>query len=477
MNADHKQPQGFLVIFLTEMWERYGFYIIQTVLVFYLLNRLHQNDQSSYVIVGSFTALAYINSFFGGIIADRFIGSVASIFLGSIFLFIGYTGIGILPNLQGLTMGLSLVSVGTGLLKPNISSLLGTLYSHHDNERKEAGFTLYYTGIYMGALGGSLLGGYLSSFLGWGITFISSAIGIILGTVIFSYGKLKYKIIDRRKTRLRFRDYAYALIGVITMLTVSIFVLQSEFLATLYFIFIAILCFGFILFTIITHHGVERNKLLAFLFLILLAVCYWAIFFQQFFSIGLCTERVCQVPNGVPISSIPAIESLGVILFGPVINMVWFYFKDRGLSVSIPNRYSLGFLFNSLCFLFISAGLWYAMVHGRHLNIIFIILPYIFVAIGELCLSPTSLSMVSILVPPRYVSAMMGISLLSIGFGGKLAGLLANQADISDVHHTTIHSMQLIYFHSFLSYFIISIATCIISILLGWYIGKLIRNG
>jgi len=476
MNAiSHKQPHGFSVFFLTEMWERYGFYVIQTALVFYLLNKLHLNDAKSYVIVGSFTALAYINSFFGGLIADKFIGSTTTIFLGGIFLFIGYMILGLLPNLTGLTAGLGLVSVGTGLLKPNISSLLSILYPHND-ERKEAGYTLYYVGIYVGALSGGLLGGYISHYLGWMAAFISSAIGIFFGMVIFVHGKAKYKIIDKRKTHLVFMDYIYASSSIMLMLFVSCIVLHSEFLAILYFVFITILCFGFILFIIITHHGMERKKLIAFLFLILLAVCYWAVFYQQFFSLSLCTERVCRLPHDIPASSVPALESLGVILFGPLINFIWFYFKDRGRGISIPTKFSLSFLFNSVCFLLISFGLWYSMRNDTHLNPVFIVLAYTFVAIGELCISPTSLSMVSSLVPPRYGSAMMGIALLSIGFGGKLAGLLANVADIDDVKHATIHSMQMVYLHSFFSYFIISLVTFIISVILGKYIKNLITE-
>lgn len=469
----HKQPQGFSVFFLTEMWERYGFYVIQTALVFYLLKKLHLHDSESYVIVGSFTALAYINSFFGGLIADKFIGSTTTIFLGGICLFIGYMVLGLLPNLTGLTAGLGLVSVGTGLLKPNISSLLSTLYPHND-ERKEAGYTLYYVGIYVGALGGGILGGYISHYLGWMAAFISSAIGIFFGMVIFLHGKVKYKIIDKRKTHLIFMDCIYASSGVVLMLFVSCIVLYSEFLAILYFVFIAFLCFGFILFTIITHHGMERKRLIAFLFLILLAVCYWAIFYQQFFSISLCTDRVCSLPHGIPASSIPGVESLGVILFGPVINFIWFYFKDRGRGVSIPTKFSLSFLFNSLCFLLISFGLWYSMRNGTHLNPVFIVLAYTLIAVGELCISPTSLSMVSSLVPPRYGSAMMGIALLAIGFGGKLAGLLAGGSGISDIENATIYSMQLVYIHSFLSYFIISLVTFIVSVILGKYIKNLI---
>lgn len=473
--VNHKQPPGFIIFFLTEMWERYGFYIIQTILVFYVLNKLHLDDSRSYVIVGSFTALAFINSFFGGVIADRFTGATVTIFLGGLFLFLGYVILGILPNLIGLTAGLGLVSVGTGLVKPNISSLLSTIYQH-DDERKEAGYVWYYMGIYAGALVGALLGGYISEYLGWGAAFVSSAIGITFGMIIFLYGKMKYKIIDKRKTHLKFTDYIYALSLTVILLAMSCMVLHSEFLAILYFILIAIFCLGFILFLIITHNGVERKKLIAFLFLILLAVCYWAVFYQQFFSMSLCTERVCSLPRNVPPSSMPAIESLGVILFGPLINYLWFSFEDRGNRVSIPTKFSLGFLFNSLAFLFISFGVWYAMSKGLLMNPVYIILTYCLISIGELCISPTSLSMVSTLVPARYGSAMMGISLLSIGFGGKLAGLLANNAHIVDIGHTTTHSMQSTYFHSFISYSIISLVTFIVSIILGIYIKKLLRE-
>jgi POT family proton-dependent oligopeptide transporter len=455
------------------MWERYGFYVIQTVLVFYILHKLHLNDSISYTIAGSFTALAYINSFFGGIIADKFIGSNIAILIGGILLFIGYMILGLIQNPIGLTISLGLISSGTGMVKPNISSLLSTLYTP-DDKRKDAGYVLYYVGIYVGALGGGLLGGYISSYMGWRATFISAAVGIALGIAIYLHGKIKFNITDKRKTYLQFIDYTYASISIIVMLVISCVVLHSEFLAILYFIVMAILCLGFILFAIITHHGVERKKLIAFSLLIIMAVFYWAIFYQQFFSISLCIERVCKLPYNIPASSVPAVESLCVILFGPLINYVWLYFSNRGKEISIPAKFSSSFLLNSFCFILISAGLWYSMSQGEPMNPVYILLAYAFVAIGELCISPTSLSMVSELVPKRYSSAMMGISLLSIGFGGKLAGLLAYQSHIVDVEHTTIPAMQLIYLHSFISYFIISITTFIVSIILGIYIKKLL---
>ena len=472
MQQDHRQPKGFSIFFLTEMWERYGFYIVQTLLVFYLLNILHLDDNQAYIIVGSFTALAYINSVFGGLVADRLIGYDRTLIIGGVLLFFGYATLAFahLFGLIALAIGLASVTVGTGFLKPNVSSMLSLIYNKEDG-RKEAGYTLYYVGIYVGALGGSLLGGYLNTWFGHGAAFGTAALGILIALFIFIRGIKKHKLHDNRHAGISASQKAKTALSVIALLAISFFVLKSEFLSILYFIFIAIFCIGFILYCIVTHHGVQRNKLIAFLILVLLSVLYWAVYFQQFFSISLCTERACRL--SIPSSSVPAIESLGVIIFGPLVNWVWFKFQDKGRDISIPTKFSLGFLFNSLCFLLLAGGLWYAGKVDSYLSIWFIVVAYLLVAIGELCISPTSLSMVTSLVPERLTSAMMGISLLSIGFGGKLAGLLASDAALSKVD-SSLSSIRHTYMSSFFNYFMISLLTYIVAVLLIKYVSKLI---
>lgn len=466
------QPQGFTIFFLTEMWERYGFYVIQTLLVFYLLNRLGLNDTQSYVIVGSFTALAYINSVFGGLIADRILGSTNTVILGGVILFIGYFILGMGHGIVILTTALGAISVGTGLLKPNVSSLLSVLYPHGD-ERKDAGYTLYYVGIYVGALAGSFLGGYIQKYMGWSVAFLSSALGILIGTFVFMYGKNKFSIVDSHKMQLKFTNYVLALLSIIVIFLVSCAVLHSEFFATIYFVLIAVFCLGLMCYIIASHRGVERTRMIAFLLLIVMSVCYWAIYFQQFFSISLCTERLTNTT--IPISSIPAVESLAVILCGPLIARLWYSFKDRGYEISIPSKFSLSFIFNSLCFLLLSGSLWIATATHSYLSIWLIMVSYILVAIGELCISPTSLAMVSSLVPKRFESAMMGVSLLSIGFGGKLAGLLASSAALSK-GQLQVAIEDHFYLRAFFSYFIISVIALVVSMVLGRQIKKLIQG-
>lgn len=467
----NSQPRGFSIFFLTEMWERYGFYVIQTLLVFYLIRQLHLSDEKSYVIVGSFTALAYINSIFGGIIADKLLGSVVTIVIGGVFLLLGYLVLGSVSIKGALTVGLALISIGTGLLKPNISNLLSILYPH-DDIRKDSGYTIYYVGIYVGALGGSFLGGYIEKYFGWGATFLSSAIGIVIGIVTFYHGWKKFNLVDNRKPHLNLRKFLKAFFAILALFLMSCLVIHSEFLSMFYFICIAIFCLGFIIYAIVLHKGIQRQRLIAFLLLVMFSVCYWAIYFQQFFSLSLCTER-CSGNLPVPASSVPSVESLALIALGPVISHIWFYCKNKNRNISIPIKFSLGFLCNSFCFMILLLGLWHASRNHLYLDLWIIIAAYIVMAIGELCLSPTSLSMVSSLVPKRFAGSMMGISLLSIGFGGKLAGLLAASSALSQSSHSLV-SIQQWYFNAFLFYLIISLLTFFISIILAKYIKRLI---
>jgi POT family proton-dependent oligopeptide transporter len=472
MHKGPSQPQGFATLFLTEMWERYGFYILQTLLVFYLLDSFHFSDHSAYLVVGSFTALAYINSLFGGLIADKLIGYVNTLFLGGVLLLGGYFLLGVTVSAKFLYFGLSAITIGTGLLKPNVSSMIGTLYAKHD-VAKDAGYTTYYMGIYIGALSGSFLGGYFHEHLGWAITFYSAAFGMTCALLIFSFGKVKYNLRDTRKRQIPLSKYILAAISVAMIYLVSFVTFYTEGFALAYFAAIGLFCIFYLLYAIFTHHGAQRRRLIAFSILVILAVGYWGIYFQQFLSIGLATARTCKL--FMPASSYPSVESLGIILFGPVINWIWYTLAKSKKNLSIPAKFSLGFLFNSICFLLLTGGLGWAIKTGSYFNAIFIVIGYLLVAIGELCISPTSLSMVSTLVPEELTSAMMGISLLSIGFGGKLAGLLANNA-ILDPNRNSLISMQKIYMHTFFTFFVISLVIFVVTLILTKYIRKLIHT-
>ncbi len=443
----------FYILFLTEMWERYGFYVIQTLLIFYLSHHLKLQDTTSYIIVGSFTALAYINCFFGGLIADKLIGSVRSVFIGGVLLSTGYSLLSLTNGYSMLHLALAIITVGTGFMKPNITALVGEINSKEDDTTKGNKYTVYYMGIYIGALCGSLAGSMIQVHFGWQHAFLSAAIGSIISTLTFWYGIYKYSFTGwNAHPRISCGKYLSTFILILIITFVSYCTLYSDMLSFIYFILLGIFAMGYILYNIISHHGYARQQLITFFILIVLSVCYWGIYFQQFFSLSLCIDRVAM-KTSIPTSALSAIESFGIILFGPVINQIWTYYSNRNNPVSNIKRVSLGFLFNAISFTLIAGGLFYASNTHQYLPIFVIMCAYMIIAIGELSIAPTQLSMVTKLVPHNMTATMTGISLISIGFGGKLAGILAND---SAVLSQTLQITQNNYAFSFLKYAIFS---------------------
>ncbi len=467
-----RQPRGFSIFFLTEMWERYGFYVLQSLLVFYALEKLQLNDAETYSMVGSFTALAYINSIFGGLIADRFTGYDKAILAGATLLCIGYTLLTISTGVNIFALGLATVTVGTGMLKPNISSMLSMLYKENP-EQKEVGYTLFYVGIYFGAIGGSFLGGFIKNYFGWVAVFGSAAIGLAIAFFTFYYGKKKFNLYDRREIEHNKKDLVKALIALLALVAIAFFGIQNNTLAAGLFIVIGILSVIFLLRNIQTHHGIERKRLIAFSILTVFSVLYWAVYFQQFFSVSLCTARVTHLT--LPESSLTAFESLGVIIFGPLVNALWLTLQKKNQDLSIPAKFSLSFLLNSISFLVLILSLQYAIAHNELQDQIFIIISYLTIAFGELFISPIGLAMVSTLVPGRLNGAMMGIFLMSIGFDGKLAGLLAQTA-VTSSPNNSISSLELLYRNSFAIYFGFSFIVFILCLIAIKPIKKLIQG-
>lgn len=466
-----RQPHGFPIFFLTEMWERYGFYVLQSLLVFYALEQIHLSDSETYAMVGSFTALAYVNSIFGGLIADRFIGYDKAILAGATLLCIGYTLLTFALDHNIFILGLAIVTVGTGMLKPNISSMLSMIYQKTP-EKKEIGYTLFYVGIYFGAIGGSFLGGFIKAYLGWHAVFASAAIGLAIAFITFFVGKKRYQLHDPRNITHNKSKLFKAFIAIIFLIITAFCGIHNKTMSDIFFTLIGLLSLAFLIYNIKAHTGDERKKLTAFTILTVFSGLYWAVYFQQFFSVSLAAERVTNL--SMPASSLTAFESLGVIIFGPLINGLWLWLQHRNKDLSIPAKFSLSFLFNGLSFFILIVSLQYAINHNSQLLQIFIIISYLMIAFGELLIAPIGLAMVSTLTPQRLNGAMMGIFLMSIGLGGKLAGILAQSA--ASTENSTINQLEHIYRNSFMIYCSFSLLIFIICLIMIKPINKLIQG-
>lgn len=466
------QPKSLSIFFLTEMWERYGFYIIQSLLILFLIQKFTLSDDDSYAILGSFTALAYTTPILGGYLADKIFGHRQAVLLGGIMLCLGYGIIAATSSLSLLSLALGVVTMGTGLLKPNISSLLGKLYSENDS-RRDGGFTLFYVGINIGMLLATCLAGYLVQYIGWHNTFATASAGLVLGSFIFYWGTQYFQIKDAPiTTPFRKKIAAYTLIIAAALL--SAFIIQHETFALACFLTVCAATVVIVLYKAFQHQPVERNRILAYFILVLVAVLFWAFYFQVFFSLNLFVLRVVNhdlLGFTVPTPVFMGIESFGVVAFGLVLGKMWTWLKSKSYGPSTSMKFTLGMGFITLSF-----GVLLLSIHVTASNVLiasnWLILAYLLIALAELSLSPIGLSMVTELVPDSMVGMMMGIWFVSTGIGGKLAGLFADYSAVPD-NLQNVGAIEQIYHHAFMVYFVISLLATMLVLALNPFVKRL----
>ncbi len=422
-----KHPRSLSVFFATEMWERYGFYVVQSLLALYLALHFKWPDKQVYALVGSFTALTYLSPLVGGWIADKLIGQKRAILLGAIVLFISYCLLSLIDSHFALTSALAGIAVGTGLLKPNISSLLGNEYIS-GSARRESGFTIFYMGITTGIILGTTLPSQLSERFGWASSFFSAALGMVIAFAVFSYGIIKFKIKDYNPFVFQYKKVFLAF-GLMALLwALSFYVLSSPQLANLVFSLVVLFSASYILYSVNKESANQSRQTLVIGLLCIISVMFWSFYFQMFMSLTLFISRVVQ-PTFLGIQFPPpyyiTIQSIGMLIIGFILSRK--YPKqtliERGLSTG--KKFLLAMLFITLAYGVI------ALVSTMTSNTVLIspllIIPaYLLISLSELLLSPVGLSAITILADKNKVSTMMGIFFVSLGIGGFLSGKLAS---------------------------------------------------
>ncbi len=460
-----RQPTALPFLFLTEMWERFGFYVVQGLLVLYMTKAFGFSDSDSYTIMGVFSALAYIAPFPGGIIADRLLGFKTAVVWGGILLSAGYAMLALSINWQYAFYGsLATIIVGNGLFKPNVSSLLGSLYTP-DDPRRESGFTIFYIGINLGVLlsGGS---GYIKECFGWQASFGLASLGLIIGLLTFCYG-LKHLTAIKNVT-YQVPQYASKLtkisivIGCLIAIVLISALLQNQLLAKWLLPSAGIVLLIFLLLTAMRQAPADRKNLFSLIALILSSIIFWMIFLQLFFSANLFIDRLVDktiLGFHIPTTVFYALESVFVILLGPVYAWSWHVLSQNQRNPAPFNKFILAIMLVGLGFLILALSTYFP--NANHLiNPLWIACSYLFITMGEMLLSPIGLSAVTTLAPRHLVGMMMGIWFVATGFGGQFAGLLAKISAVPDAA-TGIDRQFAIYRTAFLDYTWIAVGVAI----------------
>ncbi len=436
-NFEGKYPKQLWHLFMVEMWERFCFYGMRGVLALFMVDQLGLNDAQSNLKYGAIQAFVYAFTFVGGIFADKILGFKKSLVFGGIIMIAGNLLIGINPH-DFFYYGISLTIIGTGFFKPNISSMVGELYREGD-PRRDAGFSLFYSGINIGALLGGIVCVYLGKQYGWNLAFLAAATVMVIGVLFFLFirkelgpignSPLENLSASQRKTR-EIAVYIGALVCV-----PFIFIMIHNTRYTDIFMFtvgpLAVLYYLVQLTKIKESAG--KQKFIAAFIMIAFSILFFAIFEQAGGSLALFANNNVT-PSLFGLSLDPNIvnnsaNSLYVIVFAPLLGLVWLWMAKRKIEPNTVIKFGLAFLLLAGAYYIFYSLRFFANEQGMTSLEIFA-LAYFVVTVAELCLSPIGLSMVTKLSPKHLAGMMMGLWFLASAYGQYLAGILG--AGMSD---------------------------------------------
>lgn len=429
-NFEGKYPKQLWYLFFSEMWERFCFYGMRGMLTFFMVDQLLMNEKVANLQYGATQAFVYAFTFIGGLFADKILGYRKSLFWGGIMMIIGSIILAINPQ-QFFFLGISFTVIGTGFFKPNISTMVGTLYKAND-ARRDAGFSLFYSGINIGAL----LGGYACIYLGknysWNLAFGLAGIVMTISLLTFVFTQKSMAdigvspLLNLDASKRKLYEYATYVGTIVAIPLIMAMVSNPEY--TDYFMYtIGPITLLYLAYEMRNFSINENKKLIAAMVFIVFSILFWAFFEQSGGSLSLFAANNLDNdilglkldPNGVN----NAANSLFVIIFAPILGIVWIWMSNRKSEPNTVVKFGLGFLFLALAFYTFYTTRFFANAEGLTSLEIFT-LAYFIITFGELCLSPIGLSIMTKLAPAKLQAVMMGMWFLASAYGQYAAGIL-----------------------------------------------------
>jgi POT family proton-dependent oligopeptide transporter len=438
-------PRGLSTLFFTEMWERFSYYGMRALLVLFMTNAvatggMGMDDVTATAIYGLYTAAVYVVALPGGWIADHLLGLRRSVFWGGTVIAAGHFTLAI-PNVSAFYTGLTLIVIGTGLLKPNVSAMVGDLYPE-GGARRDAGFSIYYMGINVGGFLGPLVCGYLGEAVDWHLGFGAAGVGMVLGLIQYSLGgrhlgnagELRPEMALPAQRAAAGRALLRTLEAVVGLglIAATLQAMGAIRLSLVGFVdwtglFIVSLAGAYLLYVVLFGGltTVEKKRIGVIAVCFLAAACFWSGFEQAGSSMNLFADRLTDRIIGgweMPASWLQSVNGVFIILLAPLFSALWLWLGSR--SPSIPGKMGFGLIFLGIGFSVLAWGSANATLENP-VSPSWLIVTYFFHTIGELCLSPIGLSSITRLSPARYVGQMMGIWFMGAALGNLVAGRVA----------------------------------------------------
>jgi POT family proton-dependent oligopeptide transporter len=425
---------------MTEFWERFAFYGIRWALVLYIVTQFYggaaTGQADANLTYGSYLALVYAGAVFGGYVADRIIGYQRSILIGAAFMAAGLFAI-TLPDQNIFKLGLATIIVGNGLFKPNISTMVGKLYSAGD-ARRDSGFTIFYMGINTGAFIAPILTQVLAQKVfntgdtpAYKIVFFASGVGMLISLLWFAIGRKALKGIGAPAADAHSpMRMVFVSIGALCVIPVVYFLLKAgannlQVVLSALFIVLAVM----LMIEGIREGKVARDKTIAMMIIFAFNILFWMFFEQAGSSFTFLADNIVNRNLGgfeFPTAWFQSVNSIAIIVCAPIVAWIWVVLARRNVNPSIPRKFGLGIIFNAIAFGLLMYALSFLVGADNKIPFWTLFAVYCIQSIGELCLSPIGLSMVTKLAPTRLVGLGMGGWFLSTGIGNNLSGIFAS---------------------------------------------------
>lgn len=422
-------PPGLFMLFFAELWERFCYYGMRALLAFYVADQFMMSEEEAALTYGAYTSLVYATAILGGYVADKVLGFRRSIIVGGILMAIGEFVL-MVPTMTGLMLGLSLMVVGNGLFKPNISTMVGKLYAPGDM-RRDQGFTIFYMGINVGAFLAGIVCGFIGETYGWRWGFMTAGAGMLLGIGTFVVGQGRLGDIGKAPPGREGIQPLLMVLGGAAVLTGGVYLLLGKddwmlaFLSSLMgAVVLLLLVIGF------RQDRIGRDRMIGLIILLFANMFFWALFEQAGSSLNFLARNYTDrsIVGGdswaFPATWFQSVNSLCIIALAPLYVLMWQYLNRKNANPSIPVKFGLGIIPLGLGFGVLLLGI-QVTPQGQNAFWIWLFLLYFLHTAGELCLSPVGLSAMTKLAPASIGGMVMGAWFLSVAVGNYGAGRLA----------------------------------------------------
>lgn len=442
-NTFFGHPRGLSTLFFTEMWERFSYYGMRALLFLFMVTTVEEgglglDEKTGGAIYGLYTMLVYLMALPGGWLADNIFGLRRTIFYGAIIITLGHFLL-VFESLQTFFLGLFLIVVGTGMLKPNISTLVGELYNKQDDARRDSGYVIFFMGINVGAFIAPFVTGYFGEKVNWHYGFAIAGLGMVIGLVQYkmsekylgNIGKDVRPLFNRSKAIRWLLFVVLLLVMFFVAMFTGVFVPDPVWLAQTsgYVISVSgLLYFLYLIFFAALNRADRKNVITIFVFFFASVVFYIG-YEQQGSSLNLFALRYTNMFIGefeMPASWLQSVPAVSVLLFAPIFAWLWMFLSNHGWNPSVQKKMSWGLIFVGISYLVMCGAALIVAKGGKALPT-WLIATYVLHTFGEICLYPVGLSAVQKLAPKRFSAQLMGVWFLSLSLGNLMAGLLAGR--------------------------------------------------